>query len=217
MSKRFRKSVALMVGGGMGLMGAFAAEASPVISELFYDAVGSDAGLAFVELFGTPGESLEGLLLEGINGSGGTIYKTIALGGVIPADGVFLIGDDDGGSTAVPGADLIADVDFQNGPDSVVLKSTDAVVDAVGYGDFGLDDVFAGEGSPAPGAPAGASIARFNPFLDTDNNGVDFGVLDTATPGAVPSVSAVPLPASALLFGSGVLSLLISRRSSPRR
>ncbi|MGD2073527.1 MAG: hypothetical protein PVI91_02410 [Gammaproteobacteria bacterium] len=217
MKKRFRKSVALTIGGGMGLIGSVTAAASPVISELFYDATGSDAGLVFVELFGTPGDSLEGLSLEGINGTGGTAYKTISLSGIIPGDGVFVIGDDDGGSTAVPGADFIADVDFQNGPDSVVLKDAVSVLDAVGYGEFGVDDVFAGEGSPAPGAPAGASIARFNPFLDTDNNGVDFGVLDAATPGTVPAVGAVPLPASALLFGSGALSLLVSRRSSPRR
>jgi hypothetical protein len=217
MRKGFSKSAALIFGGGMGLIGSAAAAASPVISELFYDAPGSDAGLAFVELFGTPGDSLDGLFLEGINGSGGTVYKTVSLGGVIPADGVFLIGDDDGGSTAVPGADFVADVDFQNGPDSVILKDTASVVDAVGYGDFGVDDVFAGEGSPAPGAPAGASIARFNPFLDTGDNGVDFAVLETATPGMVPAASPVPLPASALLFGSGALSLLISRRSSPRR
>ena len=41
------------------------AQALPVISEFFYDAVGSDDGLSFVELYGTPGTSLAGLTLEG--------------------------------------------------------------------------------------------------------------------------------------------------------
>ncbi|UCE76523.1 MAG: hypothetical protein JSU62_11855 [Gammaproteobacteria bacterium] len=211
MKKCIERRIALLLTGGLGLISS-AAVASPVISELFYDAPGSDAGLAFVELFGTPGDSLDGLLLEGINGSGGTVYKTIGLGGVFPLDGVFVIGDESGGSTQVANADLIADVDFQNGPDSVVLRDAAAVLDAVAYGNFGVGDVSAGEGSAAPAALAGSSIARFNPWLDTGDNGADFVLLATPTPGVVPSVSAVPLPASAVLFASGLLSLLVSRR-----
>jgi len=211
MKKCIERRIALLLTGGLGLISS-AAVASPVISELFYDAPGSDAGLAFVELFGTPGDSLDGLLLEGINGSGGTVYKTISLGGVFPLDGVFVIGDESGGSTQVANADLVADVDFQNGPDSVILRDAAAVLDAVAYGNFGVDDVSAGEGSAAPAALAGSSIARFNPWLDTGDNGADFVLLATPTPGVVPSVSAVPLPASAVLFASGLLSLLVSRR-----
>ena len=41
------------------------AQALPVISEFFYDAVGSDDGLSFVELYGTPGSSLAGLAWKG--------------------------------------------------------------------------------------------------------------------------------------------------------
>lgn len=212
MKKRIEERIALLLTGSLGLISS-AAVASPVIAELYYDAPGSDAGLVFVELLGTPGDSLDGLLLEGVNGSAGTVYKTVNLGGVFPGDGVFVIGDESGGSTAVPNADLIADVDFQNGPDSVVLRDTDTVLDALAYGSFGLDDAFAGEGTAAPGVPAGASIARFNPFLDSGDNAADFVQLDTPTPGVAPTVSAVPLPASAVLFGSGILSLLVSRRS----
>ena len=32
----------------------------PLISEVFYDAVGSDDGMSFVEIFGAPGSSLDG-------------------------------------------------------------------------------------------------------------------------------------------------------------
>jgi hypothetical protein len=215
MKKWIETRIALLLTGSLGLFSS-AAVASPVISELFYDAPGSDAGLVFVELLGTPGDSLDELVLEGINGSGGTVYKTISLGGVFPLDGVFVIGDDNGASTAVADADFIADVDFQNGPDSVVLRDASAVLDAVAYGSFGLADVFAGEGSAAPAALAGASIARFNPWLDTGDNSADFVLLDTPTPGVVPAVSAVPLPASVVLFGSGLLSLLVSRRGLTR-
>lgn len=215
MKMRIGKCIAVLLTGSLGLISS-AALARPVISELFYDAPGSDAGLVFAELFGTPGNSLDGLVLEGINGSGGTVYKTIPLRGVFPLDGVFVIGDDSGGSTAVANADFIADVDFQNGPDSVVLRDGAGVLDAVAYGSFGVEDAFAGEGSAAPAAPAGASIARFNPLLDSDDNGVDFVLLQAPTPGVVPAVSAVPLPPSVVLFGSGLLSLLVSRRGLTR-
>ncbi len=188
------------------------ARAAPVISEIFYDASGSDAGLVFLELFGSPGESLAGLVVEGVNGGDGGVYKTFTLSGVMPADGVFVIGDDAGGGvTAVPGADLVADIDFQNGPDSVVLRNAGGILDAVGYGAFGGGAVFAGEGSPAPDPSAGSSIARVNPLLDTNDNSLDFVVLATPTPGSVP-VSAVPLPAAVWLFLSGFVGVVTAGR-----
>ncbi len=189
--------------------------AGPVISELFYDAAGGDAGLVFVELFGSPGESLDGLVLEGVNGGNGDIYSSFSLSGVIPGDGVFVIGDDNGGSTSVANADLIGDIDYQNGPDSVVLRGLGGVLDAVGYGEFGVTDIFAGEGSAAPDPSAGSSIARLNALLDTGDNSIDFSVLDSPTPGLVPAanVSAVPLPASAWLLASGLMTLVSLRRN----
>jgi hypothetical protein len=58
---------------------AHAANAAPLISEALYDAVGSDNGLSFVELYGAPGSSLDGLFLEGIKGANGSAGPTIAL------------------------------------------------------------------------------------------------------------------------------------------
>ena len=88
--------------------------ALPVISELFYDAVGSDDGLSFVELYGTPGSSLAGLALEGVNGSNGAVGPSLALSGVIPADGIFVVADaTSGGLTQVANADLLLDFDFR--------------------------------------------------------------------------------------------------------
>ena len=43
---------------------ASGARATPVISEILYDAVGSDDGFGFVELQGAPGTILDGLTLE---------------------------------------------------------------------------------------------------------------------------------------------------------
>jgi hypothetical protein len=89
--------------------------ALPLISEVFYDAVGSDDGHSFVEIYGTPGADLDGLVLEGVNGSNGDITHSLALTGAIPADGIFVLADDSGGgATLVPDADLVLNFDFQN-------------------------------------------------------------------------------------------------------
>lgn len=90
--------------------------ALPLISEVFYDAAGSDNGLSFVELYGAPGASVDGFLLEGVNGSNGAITPSVTLSGVIPADGLLVVADDQGdGTSLVANADLILNFDFQNG------------------------------------------------------------------------------------------------------
>lgn len=198
--------------GCAGMLTAATGVAGTVISEVLYDATGTDSGMVFVELYGAPGTMLDSFLLEGVNGTDGSVYKTVPLAGSIPADGVFVVADDSGGGTTlVDDADLVVDVDFQNGPDSIVLRNGATVLDAVGYGDF-TAAVFAGEGAPAAAAQAGSSIARFNPLLDTGNNLADFVVLDLPTPGAVP-VSAVPVPAPLGLLLSGLAGLgVVARR-----
>jgi hypothetical protein len=96
----------------------------------------------------------------------------------------------------------------------VVLRDASGVLDAVGYGSFTGGDIFAGEGAAAPDASAGSSIARANPLLDSNDNSVDFVVLANPTPGNVPGVSSVPLPAAVWMFGSGLLGVLsIGKRS----
>jgi hypothetical protein len=202
--------LAMTILAGMLLPGAV--QAGIILSEVLYDSSGSDNGNVFVELFGTPGTVLDNLLLEGINGTDGTVYRSITLAGMIPTDGVFVVGDDSGdGTTLVANTDLVAEVDLQNGPDSVVLRDPTGVLDALGYGDF-TTAVFAGEGSPAADATPGNSLARLNPLLDTDNNLADFVSLSTPTPGTVP-VGVVPLPPALLLFLSGVAGLIsVSRK-----
>ncbi len=96
-------------------------------------------------------------------------------------DGFFVVADDVGdGTTFVPDADLILNFDFQNGPDSVVLHDAGLVLDSVGYGVFGVGEIFAGEGEPAPDAPAGSSLAptkqRDQSNQKLTSAALDFGV-----------------------------------------
>ena len=193
------------------------AVALPLLSEVYYDAPGADDGQLFVELSGTPGESLEGFVVEGINGANGASGPTITLTGAIGSSGLFVLADEaSGGGTSVLGADLLANFDFQNGPDSIVLRQGDVVIDAIGYGVFGPGEIFAGEGNPAPDVGPGSSLARRFADHDTNDNLADFIELTTPTPG-VAEFLPVPEPGSAMLFGLGLSGLAASGGARRRR
>ncbi|MCL4684209.1 PEP-CTERM sorting domain-containing protein [Myxococcota bacterium] len=195
------------------------AEALPLLSEVYYDAVGSDDGQSFVELFGVPGTVLDELRIEVVNGANGAVVATLPLSGVIGPTGLFVVADrfSDGG-TAVPVFDQLLNFDIQNGPDSVVLVGPDGVLDALGFGAFESGEIFAGEGTAAPAVPAGSSLARVFANVDTDDNALDFVELLAPTPGEAP-IHPVPEPATGLLSAAGALGLgwLGRRRSRPRR
>lgn len=203
---------------GLAALPPAGAVALPSISEVYYDSVGSDDGLSFVELWGAPGTDLEGYLLEGINGSNGAVTPSLALSGSIPEDGFFVVADGLlDGSTLVAEADLILNFDLQNGPDSLQLLAPDtSVVDALGYGEFVPGEIFAGEGSPSVDPPAGSAVARLFANVDTDQNALDFAEA-APSPGTGPLL-AVPEPGSALLVcaGLGGLARLGRKRLSPR-
>jgi hypothetical protein len=193
--------------------------ALPILSEVYYDAVGSDDGQIFVEIAGAPGTSLEGFTLEGINGSNGAAGPTIELAGVIGVSGLFVVADQtSAGTSSVAGAQLLANFDFQNGPDSVVLRLGETLVDALGYGVFAASEIFAGEGAAAPDVSPGSSLARVFADLDTDDNLADFIVLTTPTPG-IANFSSIPEPGAALMIGLGLSGLTMAggRQSSRSR
>jgi hypothetical protein len=188
------------------LLGGGPAAALPLLSEVFYDAVGTDDGQSFVELYGTPDSSLDGLVIEGVNGADGSVTHTLALSGTIGPDGLFVVADrTSAGTTGVADADLLLDFDFQNGPDSVVLRSAGGVIDALAYGVFAAGEFPAGEGDPALDPPAGQSLARHFANLDTNDNASDF-LASAPTPGSAPL--ALPEPAAAGMLGLGLLGLL---------
>ncbi len=193
------------------------ASAAPVISEVYYDAVGSDNGYSFTEIYGMAGTVLDGLTLEGVNGSNGAVGPVISLSGSIPVDGVFVVADVDAeGETSVLNADQLVNFDFQNGPDSIVLMDGGLAIDAVGYGVFAVGDVFAGEGMPAEDAPAGSSLARHFANLDRDDNALDFAVLATPTPGSV-QLQPVPEPGTGLLTMVGLVGMGARRQRNRAR
>ena len=180
------------------------------ISELLYDAIGSDNGTVFVELYGEPGTSLEGWTVEGVNGADGAIGPIVTLAGQIGTSGFFVVADSDAGATQVVNADQLANFDFQNGPDSIVLRNAlGNLLDALGYGVFGAADIFAGEGSAAPDGAAGQSLARLFADQDTNDNLADFALLDVPTPGSGPL--ALPEPATIAPLALFVLALCFAR------
>jgi hypothetical protein len=153
-----------------------------VINEILYDGVGVDSHEVFVELTGTAGTPLDGFALVGINGSDGLPYRSVPLAGVrLNPQGRAVIVHADAQTHAPALAELanaVGDVDFQNGPDAVLLLWRDSIVaDAVGYG-------FGGEGRPAVDVAAGQSLCRRPMGHDTNDNASDFAVCPAPSPGA---------------------------------
>jgi hypothetical protein len=140
-----------------------------VINEVCYDTPGSDTA-CFIELYGSPGVSLDGIEIVGVNGLNGDDYEIIDLNGYsIPPDGFFVIAQD----SCVANADTItSNVNLQNGPDNIELRFNGITIDALGYGNG--DFIFTGEGFPAPDIADTNSLSRYPDGGDSDNNISDF-------------------------------------------
>jgi len=154
----------------------------PLINEVLFDDEGTDGEEVFIELWGPPGLALNGHQLVAVNGDG-KVYDRIPLTQTIPASGFYLVVTD----KAIPAlADLATQVDngadLQNGPDSLRLVRDEEVLDALGYGEFGPEEVFAGEGTAAPIPGMGVALSRDDRHQDSEDNSQDFHPA-TPTPG----------------------------------
>ena len=167
--------------------------ASILINEILYNVSGADADAtgsrSFIELKGAPGQSMAGWELRLVNGSTGQTYETLTLpmNAAIGSYGYAVI------TTTRPVPFLIYTVafggapiydlipatmtndGFQNGPDNVELyDASGSLVDALGYGDFGPNDLFTGEGLSPGRVLDDRSLGRLPGALDSDDNSVDF-------------------------------------------
>jgi hypothetical protein len=176
--------------------------ATVMINEILYDTVSrDDSTLMFTELWGDPGTNVGGYTLVGINGNGGTEYRTVTIpdGTVIPADGYLVIGN----RAQVPNVDVNlncnsdAGIDWQNAGssgnddcDGIDLRDSDGnTIDHICYGPCAAGHTCTGEGGtnapdPFPAAGVNKSLARVPDHTDTDNNGTDWVIADVPTPGA---------------------------------
>lgn len=165
--------------------------AQVVINEFLYDTQGTDdPTIMFVELHGPAGTNLAGWSLVGINGNGSAEYLTVPLSGTIPADGYFVVG-----GSAVANVDQIVSADFQNassssglGCDGLDVRNGAATIDHLCYGPCDSDESCTGEGGtnapdPFPTGGVNKALARIPDHQDTDNNGTDFVISETLTPG----------------------------------
>lgn len=147
-----------------------------LLNEVLYDPEGPDEGAEFVELW-NPEDfpvSLEGISIEAGNGASPGSWALLWMGGPadsIPSHAPHLIA-----GSAVAGT-------MQNGPDAVRLTRDGAVLDLLGYGALLDPSMF--EGSPAPDAPSGQSLARVGDGIDTGVNRDDWAVEPAPTPGRV--------------------------------
>lgn len=198
---------------------ASASHAAVIINEVDYDQPGADTA-EFIELFNNGSEqvSLDGYHLELVNGSNSSVYRSIDISGFHLAAGAYFVVCND--------ASLVQNCQFdftnssgwiQNGsPDAIALFDSQQLIDALSYeGDLSGYT----EGNSITVADSNSiqlSLSRLPNGTDSNLNSLDFGS-GCLTPGTAniagtgdcssSSVSAVPAPATAWLFGSGLIGL----------
>ncbi|MEM7049434.1 MAG: hypothetical protein AAF604_07230 [Acidobacteriota bacterium] len=182
-----------------------------VINEVDADQSGTDMG-EFVELFGTGGAALDGLVVVFYNGSGDASYSAFDLDGFsLDADGFFVLGN-----AAVPNVDIVFGSNgLQNGADAVAIYVGNAsdfpngtavtasnLIDAVVYGTGDADDA----GLLAVLTPGQAQVdegGNGNQTGDSNSRFPDGGTaLDTSTyvqQAPTPGISNVPGPTAVVI------------------
>jgi len=214
-SKTLKSTAFLLAAAAWPALG----QAAIVINEIDYDQPGSDTA-EFIEIYnsGSASVSLDSFSIDLINGNNGSSYRIIDLTGFsINASGYFVICGD---------ASQVVNCDYsftassswlQNGaPDAVALLENDNIIDSLAY-EGSLSPYTEGDALDLADSNADIfSLSRLQDGIDSDNNLLDFqqgcitpgsaniaGIGDCST----PRVSAVPVPAAAWLFGSGIIGL----------
>ncbi len=115
---RFKSTILIVL-----LLAVVTARADVLINEVDADTESTDV-LEFVELFGDPLTSLDGLVVVFYNGSGDVVYDAFDLDGfALDGDGFFLLGN----AGVVPTPSIIFPSNgLQNGADAVALYAGDA-------------------------------------------------------------------------------------------
>lgn len=158
------------------------AHAQLQIIAVHYDPQGADAGKEWVQLFNNGDETIDlsSYRLETGNGANPNAW-TIEWRGVgeLQPQQTLLIGE-------MADADIVVNMDLQNGPDAVRIISDDHV-DLVGWGNHTYDEYY--EGEPAIDKGDGWGIQRSCYYqhtiwscVDTDNNAEDFVAVFNLTP-----------------------------------
>ena len=192
------RAVAMALCGMLWVIQPVAAQPVPpglVINEIDYDQPGTDTA-EFVEIknTGSAPVSLDGLVLELVNGTGGgaTIYDTIILPNTSLAAGDYFVVCANAATVTNCDLDDGPDTNFiQNGaPDAVGLRHLGSLVDAVSYeGDTGAPYTEGSGAGLVDDASDGTSISRCPDGADTNQNNADL-LLTDATPGTANACSA---------------------------
>lgn len=172
-----------------------------VINEVEYDQTGTD-GTEYIEIYNPSGtaQSLTGLQVVLINGSGGLTYQTIDLTGTLASNAYLVIA---GAGVTVPTGVTKIDPGWttnaiQNGaPDGIALinNTTHVLIDAISYEGSMTSVAISGftanvslvEMTATPAADLGtdaSSLCRRPNGTDTDNASADWAVCTAGSPGA---------------------------------
>jgi hypothetical protein len=205
-----------------GLFSFSTSHAALVINEIDYDQSGTDSA-EFIELFNNGSGSLvlDGYRLDLINGADVSVYSSIDLSGmnISPMSYFVICGDSITVANCNLGVSPATNL-IQNGaPDGVALFNGNVLLDSMTY--EGMIAAYT-EGVATTVVDSNLfamSLARIPDGVDTNDNSDDFasGCLTPGSPNIGGtgdcSVNAVPVPAAAWLFGSGLLGLAgIARR-----
>lgn len=191
---------------------------SIVINEFLPNAVGTDTGNEWIELYNNSANpvNISGWGIQKATSAYSTIF-TFTSGTSLLAGEYLVVG-----GANITGADFnIAKLGFGNASSSGdavrLIDALATVIDTVIYGPNNNDGFFDDIGNVAfsfADKPfEGQSLGRLFDGIDTDASGNDFVQLEIPSPGFPNNVSTVPVPAAGWLFGAGLLGLIgIARR-----